>query len=310
MNTDLILQTNQPSTPVLTGKQGERVHLSSDRDFTRLLMCPPTAFGLKYEINPWMSLKTLPDIELAARQWQALYQVLTDEIGAKVELVRQAENAPDMVFTANAGLVRGDTCVLSRFRHPERQVEEPHFAAWFAAHGYEVQRLPQEIAFEGEGDALFAGEMLLAGYLKRSDIQAHRLLSDLFDAPVLSLELVDDRWYHLDTCLFPVDAGTVAFYPGAFDSYGQRVIRDNFATIEVSTAEALRFACNAVRVGRHIVLPAGCPELTRALEQRGYTVHAVELSEFLKTGGAAKCLTLYLPHATLVGSSVQAVVSG
>jgi N-dimethylarginine dimethylaminohydrolase len=250
-------------------------------------------------------MQTPPDTVLATRQWQTLYRVLTEQIGAQVSLVPQAENAPDMVFTANAGLIRGKRCLLSRFRHPQRQVEEPFFADWFTRNGFDVQRLPQDIAFEGEGDALFAGNTLLAGYLKRSDIRAHRLLADTFNVPVLSLELVDDRWYHLDTCLFPLDAETVVFYPAAFDRYAQTVLRDNFHTIEIDVEEALRFACNAVRLDRHIVLPAGCPALSRTLEERGYTTHAVELSEFLKTGGAAKCLTLYLAPS-LVPSKRQA----
>lgn len=278
--------------------------LDPGKEQTKLLMCPPTAYGLKYEINPWMSLRTLPDTERAQCQWEILYRVLTEAMGAEVALIPQARNAPDMVFTANAGLVRGGRCLISRFRHPERQVEEPFFADWFAAQGYEVQRLPDDIPFEGEGDALFAGDTLLAGYLKRSDIRSHRLLADTFDVPVLSLELVDDRWYHLDTCLFPLDSQTVVFYPEAFDSYAQTVLRDSFHTIEVTHEEALRFACNAVRVGAQIVLPSGCPHLTHTLEARGYTVHSVDLSEFLKAGGAAKCLTLYLEppaHGSLPG---------
>ena len=277
--------------------------LNHEHTTTRLLMCAPTAYGLKYEINPWMSLQKQPDTALAARQWEVLYRTLTEETGATVELIPQAAEAPDMVFTANAGLIRGRRCLLSRFRHAERQVEEPHFAAWFAEKGYDVTRMHDDIAFEGEGDALFAGDTLLAGYLKRSDIRAHRLLAETFDAPVLSLELVDDRWYHLDTCLFPLDAETVVFYPEAFDSYAQAVLRDNFEVIEVNEEEALRFACNAVRIGQEIVLPSGCPILTRTLEARGYRVHEVDLSEFLKAGGAAKCLTLYLQQATPAGSS-------
>lgn len=265
-----------------------------DAKSAHLLMCAPTAYGLDYVINPWMSLDNPPDKQLAAEQWQNLYRLLTENLGATVELVPQADNAPDMVFTANAGLTRKENCVLARFRHPQRQVEEPHFAAWFAANGYAVQTLPQSVAFEGEGDALFAGDTLLAGYLKRSDIRAHALLADLLGTEVLSLELVDDRWYHLDTCLFPLDEQTVVAYPGAFDAYALTVLRHRFTVIEVGIQEALRFACNAVRVGNHIVLPSGCPELTGTLGLHGYTVHSVELSEFLKTGGAAKCLTLYL----------------
>src|SRR5207247_4443266 len=134
-----------------------------------------------------------PDNDLAERQWKELYRVLTEEVGAPVDLIPQASDCPDMVFTANAGLVRGQYCMLSNFRHPQRQVEEPHFRAWFEAHGYKVQIPSIGCKFEGEGDALFAGETLLAGYLKRSDICAHRWLADSLGLPVLSLELVDDR---------------------------------------------------------------------------------------------------------------------
>jgi N-dimethylarginine dimethylaminohydrolase len=151
--------------------------------------------------------------------------------------------------------------------------------------------------FEGEGDALFVGETLVAGYLKRSDIAAHAWISETLRCPVLSVQLADDRWYHLDTCFFALDARTVAYHPGAFDEYAVRVIEANFDTIKLNTAEALRFACNAVVIGRHVVLPTGCPELSSDLRARGFVPHAVEMSEFLKAGGACKCLTLFLPDA-------------
>ena len=261
---------------------------------TSVLMCAPTAYALKYEINPWMRMDNTPDLELAARQWNELYRVLRDEVGAHIELVPQSPDCPDMVFTANAGLVRGRYALLSNFRHPQRQAEEPHFRAWFVSHGYKVQMPSIGCKFEGEGDALFAGDMLLAGYLKRSDICAHRWMSDTLAVPVLSLELVDDRWYHLDTCLFPLTPDTLVYYPGAFDAYARIVIANNYHTVEVCLEEALRFACNAVVIDNHVVLPSGCPQLTRALEERGYNVHCVDMSEFLKAGGAAKCLTLLL----------------
>jgi N-dimethylarginine dimethylaminohydrolase len=261
---------------------------------TSLLMCAPTGYGLFYEINPWMTMENQPDIALATRQWEELYRTLTEKVGANVHLVPQSPDCPDMVFTANAGLVRGQYVMLSNFRHPQRQVEEPHFRQWFEEQGYSVQLLPVGCKFEGEGDALFAGDTLLAGYLKRSDICAHRYLSESLAVPVLSLELIDDRWYHLDTCLFPLTTTTVVYYPGAFDPYARVVIESNFDTLEVNHEEALRFACNAVVIGQQVVLPSGCPRLTADLEARGYTVHSVDLSEFLKAGGAAKCLTLFL----------------
>jgi len=262
----------------------------------RLLMCAPTAYALKYEINPWMSLHNTPDLSLADRQWHELYRVLTQEANAEVTLIPQFPDAPDMVFTANAGLVRGQIAMLAHFRHPERQVEEPHFKAWFEEQGYNVRVPPAGCKFEGEGDALFASDILVAGYLKRSDICAHRWLAQELGIQVLSVELIDDRWYHLDTCFFPLTPDTVAFHPGAFDPYARDVIRSHFQTIEVTFEEALRFACNAVVLGDKVVLPAGCPQLTQALQERGYTVFSVELSEFLKAGGAAKCLALHLPQ--------------
>lgn len=278
----------------LIGASGSVAEADGTQAVDRLLMCAPEAYALKYEINDWMHLGEQPDLALAARQWNRLYCLLTEDLGAKVELVPQAENAPDMVFTANAGLVTGSRVLLSRFRHSERQVEVAPFRAWFEAHGFEPIEPPESFNFEGEGDALFAGETLVAGYLKRSDIDSHRWMADELDVQVLSVELIDGRWYHLDTAFFSPRPGLAVFYPGAFDTYGQRVIRSNFDTIEVAEEEALRFACNAVALGDHIVMPSGCPRLTVLLEAREFTVHPVEMSEFMKCGGAAKCLTLFL----------------
>ena len=280
------------SRPVLSDAPGPGLPAAA-----RLLMCPPTAYALRYEINPWMSIANLPDTVLAATQWRHLREVLTQRMGAQAELATQAEECPDMVFSANAGLVRGGRAALARFRHPERQAEEPHWRAWFEEQGFQVAIPPPGVRFEGEGDALFAGDVLLAGYLKRSDIAGHSWLAELFGLEVLSLELTDDRWYHLDTCLFALSPGTIVYYPGAFDRYGRTVLEGNFETIHVEEAEALRFACNAVVIGRHVALPAGCPALCAALAARGYETHSVELSEFLKAGGAAKCLALFLKAA-------------
>ena len=197
-----------------------------------------------------------------------------------------------MVFTANAGLVRSPYALLSNFRFAERQSEAAYFRLWFEANGYSVRMPSVGCKFEGEGDALFAGDTLIAGYLKRSDICAHRWLSDTLAVPVLSVQLTDDRWYHLDTCLFALSGQTIVYFPGAFDEYACRVLKSNFETIEVVEDEALRFACNAVVIGKHIVLPSGCPDLTSKLQSRGYRVHPIDMSEFLKAGGACKCLTL------------------
>ncbi len=263
----------------------------------RLLMCSPRVFDVVYEINAWMSVRRRPDLGLAERQWAALYELLTARLGVAVELVEPRHDAPDMVFAANSGLARGRRVWLANFRHPQRQVEAPAFRDWFAAHGYEVVAPPDGVIFEGEGDALFAGETLLAGYLQRSSIASHAWLAGELGCEVLSLELVDPRWYHLDTALFVLAPERVVWWPAAFDPYAQRVVRERFATVEVERDEALRFACNAVVIGREIVMPAGCPRLGTRLETEGYHVHPVDLSEFIKSGGAAKCLVLWLDGA-------------
>lgn len=276
------------------------MHSTSEQRTTRLkelLMCAPSAYDLIYEINAWMHPSDRPDKQLAWKQWELLYRTLTEQIGIPVRLIEQASEAPDMVFTANAGLpLPCKQIVLSRFRHPERQVEEPYFEQWFREQGYTVHLMPHDCAFEGEGDAFVIDGLIVAGYLKRTDIGAHRYLSRLTGWEVLSLELVDDRWYHLDTCFLPLGERLVAYYPEAFDWYARRVIEQHFETIPVSPEEALKFACNSVVIGKNVVMPAGCPILRFYLEERGYTVYEVPMSEFIKSGGACKCLVLYLPE--------------
>lgn len=260
-----------------------------------LLMCPPTHFRIAYEINPWMDLRRDVDRPLAQRQWEALYEALTLQAGARVRLVEPAPDQPDMVFTANAGLVVGRRFLPSNFRHAERAGEEARFCDWMAAADYTLAPLPEGGAFEGEGDALFCGDLLLAGYGFRTDLAAHRAVEQILGWPVLSLELVDPRFYHLDTCLLPLGPGATACYLPAFSAAARRALREKLPSlIAVEEAEALRLGCNAVVLGRSVVLPAGCPRLSAALAERGYRPIPVYLSEFLKAGGSAKCLVLYL----------------
>jgi N-dimethylarginine dimethylaminohydrolase len=175
-----------------------------------------------------------------------------------------------LVFTANAGCVRRQVFVPSNFRHPERQRETPVFVQWFASQGWQVQPLGVDASFEGAGDALFCGKLLFAGYLNRSDVASHAALGEAFACEVLSLELVDPRFYHLDTCFCPLAPGQAIYYPAAFDDYGRKVLAENVSTlVAVEEDEAAKFACNAVVVG-------------------------TPLGEFLKSGGSAKCLTLRL----------------
>ncbi len=262
----------------------------------KLLLCPPDFYGIEYEINPWMSRRQSADPAEARRQWQQLRDTL-QQLNGGTEVIAPQPKLPDMVFTANAGLVVGNRFIRSNFRHPERQGEAAHFEAWFREHGYEIVRLPEGLFFEGEGDALFCGDLLFCGYRFRSDIRSHQQIGELLGCLVVSVELVNPRFYHLDTCFCPLPDGTAVWSPDAFDDYGQRAIRQHIAdSIEVSNEEAHRFACNAIVLDKEVILPEGCPELTEALGCRGYRVRALPMTEYLKAGGACKCLTLFLPQ--------------
>ena len=260
----------------------------------RILMCRPEYYGIEYEINPWMNRERNADREVALRQWFGLRDIL-ERLGVEVELIAPVKGLPDLVFTANAGVVRGEVFVPSVFRHQQRQGESPHFERWFRQRGWKVQPLSARASFEGAGDALYCGSTLFAGYLHRSEIGCHAALGELFECQVLSLELVDPRFYHLDTCFCPLSPGEAVYYPGAFDDYGRRVLQSNIANLyEVPEADAVRFGCNAVVVGKDVVHNAGCEGLAKILADAEFRSHPTDLDEFLKAGGSAKCLTLRL----------------
>jgi lysine-ketoglutarate reductase/saccharopine dehydrogenase-like protein (TIGR00300 family) len=265
-------------------------------DAVRILMCAPHHYDVDYAINPWMEGNIhRSSRDLAEAQWQKLYEVL--KTAATIDLVEPQPGWPDMVFAANAGLILGDTVVLSRFFHPERQGEEPYFQAWFESQGYTVHQLPKSLPFEGAGDALFdrAGGWLWAGYGFRSELDAHPYVAKWLDVEVLSLRLVDRRFYHLDTCFCPLTDGYLLYYPAAFDTYSNRLIELRVPAekrIAIGELDAIEFACNTVNIDRLVVLNQASDELKQLLEDRGFKVVETPLTEFLKAGGAAKCLTL------------------
>jgi N-dimethylarginine dimethylaminohydrolase len=287
-----------------------------------ILMCPPDFYGIQYEINPWMNTARQADHAVAVRQWQALHGLI-EAAGATVSLLEPVEGLPDLVFTANAAMIyqsRTDnpvrhpdalernvglpqetdrivrpTALLSRFRHPQRQGEEIYNRRWLSEHGFDVVDVPELFSFEGAGDALFCGDTLFAGYRMRSDAAGHQAIGRMLGVRVIPVELVDPRYYHLDTCFCPLAVGEAIWHPPAFDDYGQRAIREHVPRlIEVVPAEAERFACNAVVIGRRVITNTGCDALQEALRARGYEPVATALDEFVKAGGSAKCLTLRL----------------
>ncbi|MBD2507777.1 TIGR00300 family protein [Nostoc muscorum FACHB-395] len=262
----------------------------------RFLMCPPDHYDVDYVINPWMEGNIHKSSrDRAVEQWQGLHQILKQH--AIVDLVPPQKGWPDLVFTANAGLVLGENVVLSRFLHKERQGEEPFFKEWFEQNGYTVNELPKDLPFEGAGDALLdrEGRWLWAGYGFRSELDSHPYLAKWLDIEVLSLRLIDERFYHLDTCFCPLANGYLLYYPGAFDSYSNRLIEMRVAPekrIAIAEADAVNFACNTVNVDSIVIMNKASEALKTRLADVGFQVLETPLTEFLKAGGAAKCLTL------------------
>src|SRR5256714_2895726 len=260
----------------------------------RYLMCPPEHFGVLYEINPWMHREVRVDAECARQQWENLKSTL-ESAGAQIEVLAPAPDLPDIVFTANAGVVNGNQFVPSRFMHPERQGEVPHDTAWFDNHGFTVDRLPEHVHHEGAGDALPFGNVLLSGYRFRSDAASHAYLSRLTGAAVRSVELVDERLYHLDLTFCPLDERRAIVAPGGWDSYGRRVVEALVPELLVLDADAaLAFCANSVVIDSTVVMPSCPPEVGRQLEAWGFDVVVCAVDEFLKAGGACRCLTLAL----------------
>jgi N-dimethylarginine dimethylaminohydrolase len=260
----------------------------------RILMCAPDYFAIEYEINPWMNRARGSIRERARQQWQKLHDTLVG-LGVKIELLAPQPGLPDLVFTANAGVIFHNQFFSSCFRHEVRARETPCFDAWFSEHDFRVEHLPEGMYFEGAGDALFCGRVLVAGYRIRSDVQGHQHLGRVLGKLVLPVELVSPYFYHLDTCFCPLAPGEALWFPDAFDLYGRKAIQSQVPRlIAANEAEARCFGCNAVVVGKTVVLNAGCQKLSADLEAQGYRAIAVELDEFIKSGGSAKCLTLRL----------------
>ncbi len=261
---------------------------------SRYLMCPPEHYGVLYEINPWMHREVRVDLDRARQQWEALADGLR-AAGAEVEVLAPQEGLPDLVFTANAGIVNATQYVPARFRHPERRGEVPYDVAWFEDHGFRVDQLPEDVCHEGAGDGLPFGDVLVSGYRFRSDAASHAYLSRLTGAAVRSIELVDERFYHLDLTFCPLDDRRAIVAPMAWDRYGRKVMAALVPEpLVLDDDEALSFCANSVVVGSVVHMPACPARVGRQLEAWGFDVVVCDVGEFLKAGGGCRCLTLAL----------------
>ena len=260
----------------------------------RYLVCPPTHFDVSYAINPWMDVAAQVDPERAQQQWDALVKTL-EGAGAAVERLHPAPDLPDLVFTANLGLVDGHLFLPARMRHEQRRPEVRHAEPWFRWRGYAIRRLDADVIHEGAGDALpFAGT-LVGGYRTRSSASAYVDLARLVPAPILPVELVDERFYHLDLVFCPLDDRCAVAATGAMDSESARLVSKLVPDlIELTDEEAGSFCANSIVVGPTVIMPACPPRLAGELRDRGFEPVVVDVSEFLKAGGGPRCLTLAL----------------
>jgi N-dimethylarginine dimethylaminohydrolase len=257
------------------------------------LMCPPEHFAVEYAINPWMNPDIPVDVALAMRQWRGLAETYAS-LGHTVHTIAPEPGLPDMVFAANGATVIDGKVLGAQFKSPQRQPEAAVDLNWVRSRGYRQIR-ESAVPTEGEGDIVFAGRAILAGHGFRSEEAVRDELTELYGLPVISLRLVDPRFYHLDTAMVVLDADTVAYYPAAFDDAGRAALASHFSElIEAKDEDAEVLGLNAISDGRNVVLPVQATGLAAQLGAAGFNPVGVDLSELLKAGGGPKCCTLEL----------------
>jgi N-dimethylarginine dimethylaminohydrolase len=263
----------------------------------RYLMCPPRHFAVRYAINPWMDPSRPANLARAITQWTALVDTYR-ALGHTVELIEPVPELPDMVFAANGATVIDGAVLGARFRNEQRAAEAEHYRRWFATHGAPQVVMPTAVN-EGAGDFRWTGSLLLAGTGFRTEPAAHREAQEVLGVPVISLQLVDPRYYHLDTCLLVLDdlpdTPLIAYYPPAFSPGSQRVLARLFPDAVIAgPADASCLGLNGVSDGGSVVLPVEAQRLGRTLAARGFAPVFVDISELRRAGGGPKCCTLAL----------------
>ncbi|MEU7022913.1 dimethylargininase [Streptomyces sp. NPDC046203] len=260
----------------------------------RYLMCPPAHFKVTYSINPWMDPTKPVDVPLALAQWEDLRDRYL-ALGHTVEILEPFPGLPDMVFAANGATVVDGRVLGAKFAHPERSGEASAHLDWFREHGWADLdiRLPEHVN-EGEGDFAVTASWVLAGRGFRSSPLARDEAQEFFGRPVIGLELVDPRYYHLDTALCVLDDARdeIMYFPEAFSAGSRAVLERLFPdALTVTDEDAAVLGLNAVSDGRHVILPQAAVGLYAPLRARGFEPIGMDLGELLKGGGSVKCCT-------------------
>ncbi len=257
-----------------------------------VLMCRPEHFTVSYAINPWMDPTKPTSTDVALAQWQSLHDAYV-ALGYDVELIDPVAGLDDMVYAANGGFTLDGKAYGAKFAFAERVPEGPAYMAWFEAHGFEVHE-PEHVN-EGEGDMLLSSGAILAGHGFRTSLESHDELRRIFDREVVSLRLVDPRFYHLDTAMAILDESTIAYLPAAFDDASRAELERRYPdAILVDEADASVLGLNSFGDGRTMVIAERATGFARQLAERGFETVGLDLSELLLGGGGIKCCTLEL----------------
>lgn len=264
-----------------------------------ILMCRPDFFTVDYRINPWMDPQQPTDTALAVKQWESLYDTYRG-LGFSVHLIDPLEGLPDMVYAANGGFVIDGIAYGAKFRYEERVPEGPAYMDWFRENGFDVRE--PEHTNEGEGDFLLVGDVILGGYGFRSDRGSHAEVARIFDREVVSFELVNPSFYHLDTAVAVLDPvpdasgrQNIAYLPSAFSDEGRAELERRFPdAILVSEEDASVLGLNSYSDGYNVVIASRAKGFEASLREHGYNPIGVDLSELLRGGGGVKCCTLEL----------------
>ncbi|WP_375331729.1 dimethylarginine dimethylaminohydrolase family protein [Candidatus Tisiphia endosymbiont of Temnostethus pusillus] len=252
-------------------------------------MSTPKNFDVNYTINPWMSVQNKPNTNLAREQWNNLLQILKSW-DVKVEVINGVVY-PDFVFVADAGIIYNNSFILSNFKFPERKREIKYWKEYFEKE-YEIVDVSEYGNFEGSGDSFIVKNSFVCGYGFRTSKKAAYKISEILDLKPIILELIDNNFFHLDTCFSVLNEDTILFYPNAFSKKSKEKIENNFNCLAIPQSEALKFGCNIVSYKNKLILQQGCNKITSIVEKLGFKAYFINLSEFIKAGGGAKCLTL------------------
>ncbi len=265
------------------------------QNMQKILLCPPTYFDIEYAINPWMHIEAKVNREKVLEEFKQLKQIYS-KLGAQFNEIQPTKGLPDQVYTTDMGLPVGKLFIKSNFKYGQRKPEATIGAEYFTSLGYAIYNIPPSISFEGEGDLIKNGDRYFMGWGQRTSYEAEEYLSIALQKEIIPLKLKNPSFFHLDTCFAPLNKDVAIYYPKAFSTDSKQTLAKYFKElIAIEQHDADVFACNLVILDKHIIIHEGLsPELKNKMEQYGFTVHSLDMTEYLKGGGSVKCVSLQI----------------